>query len=77
MAVSLPSPAAVANLVVIDTPDDNGNSLNIAWDLSADDAALVDKYQILRSESASGPFEVIGSVLLIKGDLAFHRKGNV
>ena len=39
MAVSLPSPAAVANLVVIDTPDDNGNSLNIAWDLSADDAA--------------------------------------
>ncbi|MGB5106772.1 MAG: fibronectin type III domain-containing protein [Candidatus Zixiibacteriota bacterium] len=60
-AILLPSPTAVTNVTVVDTPDDNGNSLNLTWDLSADDAAMVDKYQILRATSANGPFEVIGS----------------
>lgn len=60
-ATLLPSPAAVTNLAVVDTPDDNGKSLNISWDLSVDDAALVDKYQILRATSANGPFEILGS----------------
>lgn len=58
---AVPVPAPATNIAVIDTPDDNGRSLEIRWELSPDDAALVTKYQILRSTSASGPFEVIGS----------------
>ena len=58
---TLPVPAPVAKVIVVDTPDDNGKSLNISWEASSDDAALVDKYQVLRSSSPDGPFEVIGS----------------
>ena len=58
---AVPVPAPATNIAVIDTPDDNGRSLEIRWDLSPDDAALVTKYQILRSTSQAGPFEIIGS----------------
>ncbi len=61
VATTLPTPAPATNVKVVDTPDDNGKSLNISWEASTDDAALVDKYQVLRSTSPDGPFEVIGS----------------
>ncbi len=59
--VTVQTPAPATNIAVIDTPDDNGRSLEIRWDMSPDDQALVTKYQILRSTSATGKFEVIGS----------------
>lgn len=58
---TVPIPAPASNVTVADTPDDNGKSLDIRWAPSPDDEALVTKYQILRSESASGPFEAVGS----------------
>ncbi len=66
-AVQAPAPAT--DLIVIDTPDDNGKSLEIRWSPSPDDAALVTKYKILRSTSPSGPFEAIGSTT--KGQYEF------
>jgi hypothetical protein len=52
-------PAAPANVKAIDTPNDNGSAIDVAWDLSADDQRLVGKYQVLRSTSQTG-FTVIG-----------------
>ncbi len=43
-----------------DTPNDAGNSMDIAWELGSDDAARVTKYQVMRSESPDGPYEVVG-----------------
>lgn len=52
-------PAPPTNLVCSDTPNDNGHSISITWELSADD---VDEnldfigYRILRAESPDGPY---------------------
>lgn len=64
-AVEDPPPAPVRNVVVKDTPDDEGNSISISWDLSPDDAGRakdVVSYDVLRSESAQGPFERVKTV---------------
>jgi hypothetical protein len=53
-------PIAPLNLFAEDTPDDAGNSMDIRWDLSADDSADVTNYQVLRSDSPDGPFVVVG-----------------
>ncbi len=63
--VTVSPPAPVANLVGVDTPNDNGHSISLSWELSPDDATLggtVTKYVIMRSESADGPFIVRDTV---------------
>ncbi|MCC6963694.1 MAG: fibronectin type III domain-containing protein [candidate division Zixibacteria bacterium] len=74
-AIQQPVPAPPVNVIVTDTPNDNGRSLEIRWDLSPDDQALVTKYQVLRSSSQSGPFQVVGETTkgqntFINGDLS-------
>ena len=57
-----PEPAQLD--VVQDNPGDAGSSISISWKLSPDDGAGdndVTSYVIYRSESPTGPFEVIGS----------------
>lgn len=57
-----PEPARLD--VVQDNPGDAGNSIHISWTLSPDDGAGDDdvtSYVIYRSQSPTGPFEVIGS----------------
>ena len=59
-----PSPAT--DLVVKDTPDDDGGSVTLSWSLSADDkggAKDVLSYEIRRSKSPDGPFTTIKKVL--------------
>ncbi len=65
------APAPPSGLIVEDTPNDNGSSLRITWDLSPDDASRVSKYQVLRSAAADGPFEVVGETT--KGQNSFSN----
>ena len=58
-------PAPPTEVRVGDTPNDNGHSVTVTWKLSADDGAGrkdVVAYEILRSDSATGPFVVRGMV---------------
>lgn len=58
-------PAPVINFTGIDTPNDNGHSISLSWELSPDDATLggpVTQYLLMRSESADGPFTFRDSV---------------
>lgn len=49
---------------VTDVPNDNGHALNIDWEASAsEEDGVVTAYEIWRSESADGEFELRGSVL--------------
>ncbi len=57
---TIPVPAPPANVIVKDTPYDNGTSLEIRWDLSPDDVSAVTKYQVMRANSADSDFTVIG-----------------
>ncbi len=53
-------PAPPTNVKAFDTPHDNGHSITLTWDLSADDGAGrndVLEYRIMRSDSPNGPFE--------------------
>jgi hypothetical protein len=61
-----PLPIAPAtNVIAQDTPNDGGQSLDIAWTLSTDDypkGGSVTGYEILRADSPDGPFDKVGSV---------------
>ncbi|HWO57916.1 MAG TPA: fibronectin type III domain-containing protein [bacterium] len=54
------------NVRVSDTKGDEGGSITVTWDLSPDDhggadtATAIIGYEILRSESAAGPFQSVG-----------------
>jgi len=49
-----PLPAPVSNIVLVDTPNDDGHSITVSWDLSADDVPGSDRvmyYEIYRGGS--------------------------
>ncbi len=52
--------APVAGVRAFDTPNDEGNSITIAWELSPDDDK-VSEYVILRRSSEAEEFEEVGS----------------
>jgi hypothetical protein len=57
------APAPPSQVEAFDTPNDNGHSITVSWKLSADDGAgknNVVAYEILRSDSPEGEFEVRG-----------------
>ncbi|MFQ6032198.1 MAG: DUF6754 domain-containing protein [Candidatus Zixiibacteriota bacterium] len=69
-------PAPPTDVVAKDAPNDNGHALVVTWTLSADDGAgrnNVVSYQILRSDSPEGEFEVRG--LVPAGENTFKDKG--
>jgi hypothetical protein len=69
-------PAPPTDVVAEDAPNDNGHALVVTWTLSADDGAgrnNVVSYQILRSDSPDGEFEVRG--LVPAGENTFKDKG--
>ena len=56
----------VTQVVILDTPNDQGQSITIQWTLSEDDkpgSGLIDRYDIFRSESQTESFMLIGTVL--------------
>lgn len=53
--------APVTGVTASDTPNDEGDSITITWELSPEDDKA-SKYDILRSLSASGDFKSVGSV---------------
>ena len=57
---AIESPAPPSGVEAKDTKNDDGSAIDVSWQLSADDQRLVTKYQVLRSKSSSGPFEVAG-----------------
>lgn len=69
-------PAPATQVRAFDTPDDNGHSITVTWTLSADDGAGLNNvvsYEILRSDSPDGEFEVRG--LAPAGENIFEDKG--
>lgn len=74
IAMPQPSPETAAspmarppqNVRVSDTKGDEGGSITVTWELSPDDhgeadtATAIVGYEILRSESAGGPFQSVG-----------------
>ncbi|KPK75007.1 MAG: hypothetical protein AMJ89_05025, partial [candidate division Zixibacteria bacterium SM23_73] len=69
-------PAPPTNVVAKDAPNDNGHALLVTWTLSADDGVgrnNVVSYQILRSDSPEGEFEVRG--LVPAGENIFSDEG--
>lgn len=57
-------PGAPTNVRGIDSPNDDGGSIIVRWDKSADDGAglnSVASYRILRATSPAGPFDTIGT----------------
>ena len=69
-------PAPPTDVVARDAPNDNGHALTVTWTLSADDGAgrnNVVSYQILRSDSPDGEFEVRG--LVPAGENTYKDKG--
>lgn len=73
---SAPPPAPPTDVKASDTPNDNGHSITVTWTLSVDDGAgLVNvvSYEVLRSDSPDGEFEVRG--LAPAGEGVFEDKG--
>ncbi len=69
-------PAPPTDVAAEDAPNDNGHALMVTWALSADDGAgrnNVVSYQILRSDSPDGEFEVRG--LVPAGENVFSDEG--
>jgi len=69
-------PAPPTEVKAFDTPNDNGHSITVSWKLSVDDGAgqnNVVSYQVLRSDSPDGEFEVRG--LAPAGENTFEDKG--
>jgi len=63
LTIPYPSPpAAVANLTVVDTPDDTGGSLDISWDISIDGAV---EYQVYIESQAIDSLDNITAVATI------------
>jgi hypothetical protein len=58
--LTIKAPAPPTGVVATDTKNDDGSAMDISWQLSADDRLLVTKYQVLRSSSSTGAFEVAG-----------------
>ncbi len=57
-------PAPPVNITAKDTPNDNGGSIHVGWELSPDDAkGMVVRYDVerKRSDASDSEFEVIGS----------------
>jgi hypothetical protein len=70
------APAPPTNVKAYDTPNDNGHSITVTWTLSADDGAgrkNVVSYEVLRSDSPDGEFEVRG--MTPAGENLFEDKG--
>jgi hypothetical protein len=58
-------PTPPTRVEAFDTPNDNGHSITVRWELSTDDGAgkkNVVAYEVLRSDSPEGEFEVRGMV---------------
>ncbi len=58
-------PTPPTEVKAFDTPNDNGHSITVTWTLSVDDGAgrnNVVSYEVLRSDSPDGEFEVRGLV---------------
>jgi|WetSurMetagenome_2_1015567.scaffolds.fasta_scaffold161448_1 hypothetical protein len=70
---AIESPASPPSVTASDTKNDDGSAIDVSWQLSPDDQRLVTKYQVLRSKSASGPFEVAGETT--KGQHAYTDNG--
>ena len=66
-------PSPPSGVTAFDTPNDAGRNITLNWKLSSDDGGgrnTVMRYDILRSESRSGEFELVGSV--VAGISTFH-----
>lgn len=61
--------APPVNLQAADHPWDHGDKIDLTWDLSADDPALVTSYRIYSLESPDGPFSFI--TIIPSGDQSF------
>jgi hypothetical protein len=73
---SAPPPAPPTDVRAADTPNDNGHSITVTWTLSPDDGAglgNVVSYEVFRSDSPDGEFEVRG--LAPAGEGSFEDKG--
>ena len=69
-------PASPTQVEASDTPNDNGHSITVKWKLSADDGAgknNVVVYEVLRSDSPEGEFELRGMVPA--GESVFEDQG--
>ncbi len=65
-----------SSLRCFDTPNDEGKSISIEWQLSPEDCEtqrLVQGYEIYRSEDNDGPFENVGGTL--RGKNYYEDKG--
>ena len=61
--------APPVNLQAVDHPWDHGDKVDLTWNLSADDPALVTSYLIYSSELPDGPFSFI--TIISSGDQSF------
>lgn len=61
--------APPVNLQAVDHPWDHGDKVDLTWNLSADDPALVTSYRIYSSELPDGPFSFI--TIISSGDQSF------
>jgi hypothetical protein len=68
LATTLSAIGPPSNIIARDTPNDNGTSITILWQLSPDDS-LVKKYEILRGVADKESLSVVGSV--ISGERCF------
>lgn len=69
-------PRPPTEIKAFDTPNDNGHAITVIWKLSADDGKVknnVVAYEILRSDSPEGEFEIRGMVPV--GENRFDDKG--
>jgi hypothetical protein len=70
------APAPPTQVEAFDTPNDNGHSITVKWKLSADDGAgknNVVAYEILRSDSPEGEFEIRG--MAPAGESIYEEQG--
>ena len=71
-----PSVAPPPEVIAEDTPNDAGSSITITWQRSPDDIAGLEGfagYNILRSESPDGPFEMLGETTAGSRDDPEHK----
>jgi hypothetical protein len=76
LSLSQEKPLPPAGVKTFDAPNDNGHALSVTWKLSQDDGAgknNVVAYEILRSDSPEGEFEVRG--MAPAGENLFVDKG--
>ncbi len=66
-------PAAPSNVTAKDTPNDDGSSITVTWDVAPEDSGVVG-YVILRNSDA-GEFEVIAAEL--KADATLYKDSKI